>query len=234
MLKHSRHIIHQRVKQDKKDKSVWSNQNQNKPAKPVLIPKSHVKNPSFRKVSSCPSVDQCEHSPSGVRSPNTGCPSGVCQCPICTRFDSVFPPGKRVFNRSVQTSSIQCHTQMRTCHVPSENRPNAEPVTTSNVYSSHTKSNIALRDKEAFKLYAKSLSDVCPIHTSSQKRSQQVVEELSYHPQLFSDNNVYFTSQWKHMNDMNKSSRYLFYAKLENFYRQLYTRAKAKTVTYAS
>ncbi|KAL1465769.1 hypothetical protein WDU94_005312 [Cyamophila willieti] len=233
------------MKQDKKDKSVWSNHY--KTAKPGLIAKSHLKTPSLRKATSCTSVDKCVDSPSDVGpcpSDVCQCPSDVCQysrdvcqCPICTRFDSVFPPNKRMYNRSDQTSCIQT-TRTRTCPVMAEERPSQEPITTSNVhpYLSHTKSTIALRDKEAFKLYAKSLSDVCPIHPSSQKKSHQVFDELNYskHPQLFCDSNVYFTSQWKHITDLNKSSRYLFYAQLENFYRQLYTRAKANTVAYSS
>lgn len=46
--------------------------------------------------------------------------------------------------------------------------------------------------------------------------------------------NVYYTHQWKHINDLNRSSRYLFYSNLENFYRQLYLRARERTIAYSS
>lgn len=54
-------------------------------------------------------------------------------------------------------------------------------------------------------------------------------ERNSYSPQYTTyPNDVYF-SQCKEVNDIKNSSRYVFYSNLENFYRQLYTRAREKT-----
>ncbi|KAI5712040.1 hypothetical protein M8J76_010435 [Diaphorina citri] len=212
-------------KRDNNLKKVWTEPKQS--ARSVFTPsnKNSKRFATLKKAISCSSIEEYGR-----------VPCSVCQCDICAKFDYVFYGDNKmsVGDGNFIKRCTPCDMCIRTCQSDDRSIPvvksHASPLTT-------PKSKKKFRDESSFATYARAISDVCLNQPSLQKEDNvrnRTSNGHSYPVSRSEPTNVYYTHQWKHINDLNRSSRYLFYSNLENFYRQLYLRARERTIAYSS
>lgn len=144
----------------------------------------------------------------------------LCQCDLCRRFDLLF-------HNNVTTEKM-----VRSIFLRDDNKSDSTICQTCTCTKNKSKPN--LRNKDEFQKYSKSLSDLfasVAVKSKDEIKADDVGNaRLIPFPLEF---NPLYTSPWNNLRQFNRSSRYLFYSNLENFYRALYTKARKNALMSA-